>query len=480
MFERIQKILDEKCRIDRTRPLIVGVSGGADSLFLMDVLCKLGYPITVAHLDHGLRPSSREEMERIHVLASEYLIPFVYSSEDVRDYAERQSLSIEEAARNIRYRFLFEQAQAIGAQAVAVGHTANDQVETVLMHFLRGSGSSGLCGMDVCSLPNPWSAEIALIRPLLSTWRDEIQTALDQTDLQPTQDESNLDTQFYRNRLRLELIPFLDQLNPGVQKRILQTANILSADEIILDRLINEIWSDIVRNEEIYSIAIDRARFETQPLAIRRRLIRRMIASLRPGLRNIDFEVVERALKFAAVSTRSNLCDLAAGLRLELDGDLLWLAERDASLPFQDWPQLETSMPIRICPNEQILISNGWRLLSEIVAVDKSELEIIKSNQNLWKCWLNFEKSNSTLFLRCRQPGDRIQPLGMSGHSLKLSDYWINHQLPRRARPHWPLIATESEIAWIPGYTISNSFALDPGSKKSLLLSLIPKRQAES
>ena len=393
MFERIQKILEEKCRINLARPLVVGVSGGADSLFLMDVLFKLGYKITVAHLDHSLRPSSRNEMERIRQLTCEYLIPFHHASEDVRAYAERQSLSIEEAARNIRYRFLFDQAQTIGAQAVAVGHTANDQVETVLMHFLRGSGLSGLGGMDFFSLPNPWSTEIALIRPLLSTWRGEIQSTLDQTGLKPTQDESNQDLQFLRNRLRLELIPYLDQLNPGVQKRILQTADILSAEETIIDRLINEIWSDILRIEGLDSIAVDRTRFGTQPLAIRRRLIRRMIATIRPGLRDFDFEAVERALKFVTESTRSGLCDLAAGLRLELDGDLLWLAEWDASLPFQDWPQFETCTPIRIYPNEQILISNGWRLQSEIVGLDESELERIKSNHNHWKCWLNFEKS---------------------------------------------------------------------------------------
>jgi tRNA(Ile)-lysidine synthase len=242
MLEQIYLALENKCLINPDQAIVLGVSGGPDSLCMLESMHQLGYRLIVAHLDHALRPSSVSEREKIEQISERKGLPFIFQREDVASFAQKNRQSLEEAARTLRYRFLLQQAEKTGAQAVAVGHTADDQVETVLMHFLRGSGLSGLRGMDFRSLPNPWSTHIPLVRPLLGIWREEILAFLKQHDLEPNLDESNQDLRFYRNRLRNELIPRLDELNPGLRERIWQTAGIISADDEALDMVVDRIW----------------------------------------------------------------------------------------------------------------------------------------------------------------------------------------------------------------------------------------------
>ena len=246
VLEQFVSVLEEKCLLDPGLPVLAGVSGGPDSLCMLDVLRQLGYRLIVAHLDHSLRPDAAQEAEHLRQLVEGYGLPFVLERGDVQAYAASHRLSIEEAAREVRYRFLFEQAARHQAQAVAVGHTANDQVETVLMHLLRGSGLTGLRGMSYRSLPNPWSQTIPLVRPLLGAWREQILSHLEQNGLQPSLDASNLDTRFYRNRLRHELIPQLENLNPGVRQRLWQMADVLAEDEAVLEMMEQTAWESCI------------------------------------------------------------------------------------------------------------------------------------------------------------------------------------------------------------------------------------------
>jgi tRNA(Ile)-lysidine synthase len=353
VLEKLVSILVEKCQLDPGKPVLAGVSGGPDSLCMLYTLRQLGYPVIVAHLDHCMRPESGQEALKLHQLAESWGLGFLLGQDDVPNYAASLGLSLEEAARERRYRFLFAQAAQHQVQAVAVGHTADDQVETVLMHLLRGSGLTGLRGMSFRSLPNPWSDSIPLIRPLLGVWREEILTYAEQHNLQPSQDESNLDTRFYRNRLRHELIPELEQINPGVKRRLWQMADILSEDDDILAGVEQAAWKSCFLKQGSGYAAMDAAILRKQPLGIRRRLVRRAIGQLRPGLRDIDYLTVERAVHFLGTSTRSGKCDLAAGLRFELEGERLWLAAWEIDLPGADFPY--------ITAGEHLFLDATWR-----------------------------------------------------------------------------------------------------------------------
>jgi tRNA(Ile)-lysidine synthase len=244
MLEHLQEILRKKCQLHPSAPTLVGVSGGPDSLCLWDVLHRLGYPTIVAHYNHGLRPEAEEEAESVRQAAATAGVPFVFEQAKIAEIAERESLSLEEAARTARYSFLFSQAQRLGAQAVAVAHTADDQVETVLMHLLRGAGLSGLGGMSYRAIPNPWSQKIPLIRPLLDIWRPEVLVYCAEHALQPAYDATNLDQAYFRNRLRFDLIPSLEQYNPAARRLIWQT--VIRAGFWIIENAVVRAWKPAV------------------------------------------------------------------------------------------------------------------------------------------------------------------------------------------------------------------------------------------
>lgn len=472
MLEEIQSRLERNAGLNREQTLLVGVSGGPDSLCLLDILHQLGYPLVVAHLDHQLRPGSAGEAESIERIARSLGAPFVCRKLDVSRHAREQAQSIEEAARNLRYAFLFEEAERLEAQAVAVGHNADDQTETVLMHFLRGSGLAGLGGMDFRSLPNPWSASIPLVRPLLGVRRGQILEYLSRRGLEPVFDESNQDVRYYRNRLRHELVPFLESLNPGVSRRICQTAEILRADDQVLNALTQDLWESARLHQDSRAVALDLETLTAQPLALQRRLLRRAIAALRPGLRDIDFQTVERLLVFLEQPTRSRQADLAAGLRVEIDSGRLWLAFWRAELPGEGLPRLEPASPRPVAVPGETRLCPGWRLRCEVLSASPARIDQALRNPDPWQAWLNLDALELPLEVRPRQPGDRFQPLGMAGHSIKLSDYLINQQMPRRSRPDWPLVAAGGRIAWIPGYTINDRFAVHPEVTRLLHLKL--------
>ncbi len=174
LLDRIAMIMPSECQMEAGQLCLVGVSGGPDSICLLHTLHRLHYPIVAIHVNHALRQEADEEAQVVQAFVNRLAIEFIACRVDVRANAEQQSLAIEESARRLRYQCLFDEAEKTGAKAVLVAHNADDQVETLLLHLLRGSGLTGLRGMEYRTLPNPWSERIPLVRPLISTWRDEI------------------------------------------------------------------------------------------------------------------------------------------------------------------------------------------------------------------------------------------------------------------------------------------------------------------
>ena len=238
MLTDIQFNLRERCDLGISSKVILGVSGGPDSLCLLHLLWKLGMPVVVAHLDHQLRPESAEDAGFVAHFAAELGLPFSLGREDVQALADRGSVSIEEAARTARYSFLFAEAERLGAEAVAVAHTADDQIETILMHLLRGAGLAGLRGMSYRSLPTQWNNRIPLVRPLLGSWRSQVMAYLDSNHLVPLQDSSNQDVRFYRNAIRHRVLPFLEQGQPRLRERLWQMTKTLSDDYTIVEGVV--------------------------------------------------------------------------------------------------------------------------------------------------------------------------------------------------------------------------------------------------
>lgn len=472
MLKELLEHISHACRVSHDQPIILGVSGGPDSIFMLDVLHRAGYPLILAHLDHQLRPESLHEADYVKQIACQLNIPMVVESLDVGAYARTYKLSIEQAAREVRYEFLFRQANASGAQAVAVGHTADDQIETVLLHLLRGTGLAGLSGMKYRRLPNPWSQSIPLIRPILGIWRHQILEYLADKPYQPQQDVSNWDKTYMRNRIRHELIPFLESYNQQLRQNIFQMTNILNEDEQVLQKIARKAWDNCLLNQGKGYLQFDAGVLLREPLAIQRRLVREAFVVLLNDLTDIEFQHIDQVIQFIANPPRSSSSQLVAGLKISYEGDSIFIFDQRAELPVNQWPQLpgtgDRNLPI---PGEATL--NGqWIFHSRLFDLTPETLEIALSNQDKHIAWLDYDQIQLPLIMRCRQPGDRFRPLGMSGKSQKLSDYLINQKMTHRARNHWPLIASENEIIWIPGYSIAHSTQLTPHTKRVLFLQM--------
>jgi len=500
MLERISSVLSYKCLVAKDQPLLVSISGGPDSLCLLDILHRLDYRIIVAHYDHMLRENSSSEAEEVRKLSTEMGLTFILGQEDVKSFAEQNRLSLEEAARILRYKFLFQQAESYHAQAVAVGHTANDQVETLLMHLLRGAGLSGLSGMSHYSLPNTWSQSIPLVRPMLGVWRDEIQNYLNQRNLIPALDKSNLDTRFYRNRLRHVIIPYLENIQPHFSRKLWQTAEILREDSLVLEHLTNKAWEKCVLTEGPDYLALSPSCFQDLPLGLQRRLLRKGISKLHPGLRDVNYETIERGLTFINNPSICRRIDLVAGLYLlhekseilddaykvtgfiesnaRIENHLrlkerVWLATWGADLPNVEWPRLNSNAEIELTIPGETLLENEWRISTERLEGVERNFMAAWENQDPFQAYLDLDSLELPLFIRTRRPGDRLQLFGMEKGSVKVSDLMINYKIPHRAREGWPLIISGSEIAWVPGIRIAQGFQIKVTTKNILHLRIL-------
>jgi tRNA(Ile)-lysidine synthase len=473
MLDKIARLLQHEAKLDVKNLILVGVSGGPDSLCLLHALHTLGYNIIAAHVNHGLRPEADEEAQMVKQFAGGLGVEFISCKVDVLFYASEHKVSIEEAARTLRYRYLFTQAEKMGASAVLVGHNADDQAETILMHLLRGSGLAGLGGMDYRSVPNPWSENIPLIRPLLSTWREDILKYLAEHGLNPISDHSNLDTTFFRNRLRHELLPILEKYNPRIRENLHRVGQILRNDYTVLQQLTTEAWiTNLVRQGPGY-LAFHLANFCELSPSIQRYLLRKAIAYHLPGLQDVDFECIERGIGFLCDDKPYVQADLIAGLRIIKDGGLFWVAKSQADLPESDFPSVSACTELILKISSTLSLVNNWKL--QTVLVPDPELAMVQSfaNLDLFQAWLDAGELELPMVVRCRKAGDRIQPLGMNGHSMKVSDLMINLKLPKRARSTWPLVCSGEDILWIPGYRLSHLVRIKPNSRSIVHLALI-------
>lgn len=467
-IQKFFAILESKCAAKGERPIIVGVSGGPDSLTLLHLLSQTNFPIIVAHFDHGLRHESSEEVDFVRRTAELTDSPFHSERGDVHAHAEEHGLSIEESARKQRYSFLFSLAEEMGAEAVAVGHTADDQVETLMMHLLRGTGLAGLSGMPYRALPNQWSQSIPLIRPLLAFRREEILTYCKENGLEPIDDPSNLDRNFTRNRIRHDLLPVLQEYNPQVKELLLQSADLLYEDYKLVEALTSMAWRKILREIDQHKVAFDRQIFLRQPLALQRMLLRRVFQTFRPEARNLDYGAIERAVNLVLHKSQRKQ-DWLAGLYIVVEDNLIWMAEWGDELPVNG-PQLKTQNIQMLEIPGIVELDGGWRLETEELPLASSTKDL--HNTDPYEAWLDVQQLRKGLTLRTRKSGDRFRPLGMKKGSMKLSDFMINVKIPQRARDAWPLLSHDDEILWVPGYRTSHLFRVRESSRNAIHLCL--------
>lgn len=472
LSQKISQALNSFCQLEPQAVLLVGVSGGPDSLSLMHILHQMGLNLIPAHLDHCLRSESADEAKEVAQIAEALGMHCVHGKVDVAKAAKEQGQSVEEAARECRYRFLFEQAEQVKAQAVVVAHTADDQVETVLMHLLRGAGMGGLKGMTYREIFPQWSTVIPLIRPMLGVWRTEVINYCNEQGLAPLFDRSNLDQTYFRNRLRHDLLPKLETYNPRVRQVLWRMAEVLREDEELLIQLSQNAWQDCLSNVEAGLVTLSRERFLRLPLGLKRRVLRIGLDLLRPNLRDIGLETIDRAVEAVQLPPVSGRLDLIAHLDLVIEDDKFYIKEKDVDLPLDEWPQVPQGEVKSLAPDSGIELNNSWFMSARLI----ERSEYLQQEPNQLKdpnhAWLAADKLAFPLIIRGRKSGDRWQPFGMQGHSQKISEFFINEKIPEKARDGWPLVTQSETILWVAGIRPSHLYCLQGNEERVLSLRL--------
>ncbi|QYK51914.1 MAG: tRNA lysidine(34) synthetase TilS [Anaerolineales bacterium] len=437
-------------RLEPGRLLVLGFSGGPDSAATLHALHAAGWPLLAAHLDHGLRPESAGEAQAAAAVAAACGVGFASQRVDVAALAAANGQTIEEAAREARYVFLFGLAHEHGAQAVVVAHNADDQAETILMHLLRGAGPQGLQGMPDVWLPNPWSERVALVRPLLGSSRSDVLAYCEAHELAVLHDQSNEDQMFFRNKVRHELLPRMEQFAPGVKGRLVQTGELLAAEEVVLRATAEDAWRRSLAAAGPGYVGLQRSALQAEPLALQRRVLQRAARLLRLQGAELSFALVEQARD--ALHGEAGPYDWFDGLVILAEGERLWLAERSAQLPAL-WPQTPQDDQHLETP-AAVPLGKGW-----ILRLDESEARVGVA-ADVYETWLDAERTGGELTLRRPRPGDRM---ALAQGSQKLSDVFINAKLPQRARAAWPLLCKGDEVVWAPGLRLAHGYAAKAG-----------------
>ena len=428
LLETVHHTIQQHNLVPSGITILVAVSGGPDSLALLHALHSLGYRLHVATLDHMLRgEAGAEDVRFVQGVARALGVPVTAGQVDVPRLMREENLGLEVAARRARYDFLAGVARQLGTEHIAVAHNAGDQAETVLMHLLRGSGVPGLTGMAL-SGPVPGHPDRILIRPLLHVTRAEIEAYCSQHDLRPRRDPSNRDTGLLRNYIRWKTIPHLQTVNREIVRALNQLADILAVESDYIERdYERHVTPHVARTDE--RVTIDRARFRDLHPALQRRFIYN-------AARETRYAPIVAAVDVAQNGEVGSVAQLGGGLRLRVAYEHIVIEPEDAPLPPDEGVHLASDQIIPVTAPGITALPGGWTL-----HITPEPAPDARARLNL--------PSSAGLVLRTRRPGDRFAPLGMAGHTQKLSEWMINRKIPRHQRDHLPLLVLEGRIVAI-------------------------------
>lgn len=462
-YSPIETMLSTIRRLSMLKPgdkVLVAVSGGPDSVALLYALWslrdELGITLHAAHLNHSFRgKESDDDAEYVAQLAGNLGVPCTVEKIDVPEIQRTLRLSPEEAARLVRYEFLERVADEIGANRIAVGHTADDQVETVLLCILRGAGIDGLSGMP------PVRGRI--IRPLIETRRSVVEEYVERQGLHPRIDATNLLATYARNRIRLELLPLLRrEYNPEVDAAILRLSELATEDSAYLNMEAEETLARLKTSQNEQSLSLDvPGLLECRP-AIRRRVIRSAVSELRGGLADVGFVHVEDLLR---------LLDGGKDFRYELPGGIYVERARE-TLTLSSSKREE--LPIIYCYELCVPGKTEVPEIGVIIEVDLSQtpVEPMRPPDSL-EVVLDRDSIVGKLRVRSWEPGDRIRPFGLGG-SKKIQDIFMDKKIPRAARHRVPIMADDEKIVWIAGLALSDLVKVTDRTREFLVLRSMP------
>lgn len=427
--------------------VLVGFSGGPDSLCLLHILYRLkralGISLAAVHLNHMIRDEEAIRDERFSKEFAESInIPFYSKRVPVEDLAKEMRISTEEAGRIVRYGFFDEVCKLEGTNKIALAHNMNDQAETMIMRFFRGTGVSGLGGI------NP-IREDKYIRPVIGLSRDEIEEYCLNNSLNPVRDSTNEKSLYTRNRIRLELIPYImKNLNPNIIESLYKTSEIIREEDSYLNKTAKGYIKDLKFKD---GLLIEK--FNCLDLAVKRRIMRILINEIRGDIVGIEGIHIEECVLLILKGETGKRVNLPGDIQCVIEYDIFKI-ERETEKKYYNYP---------------LPLPGGINIKEIGISISTKILEKNNSNfrDNDFVKYFDYDKIKGELSVRNRRDGDYIYPKGMRGRK-KFKDILIDKKIPRDKRDDIPLIAIEGEIIWAIGFRDTNNYNIDERTKKIL------------
>ena len=447
--------------IEKGDGVVVGVSGGPDSVCLLHALCSLSEQLNIriyaVHINHMLRgEESIADQRYVEDLCEKLGIPLYVRTFDIKSIAAEKGISLEEAGREVRYREFEKVCKEVGADKIAVAHNRNDQAETVLMHIIRGAGTGGLKGMDF--------KRGNVIRPLLGIDRKDIEEYCRLHGLSPRTDSTNLESIYTRNKIRLDLIPYINtQFGIDIEDNLCRMSRLIRDEDEFIENEAACVFRESIRMERTGQIWLDIPKLMNSHPAILRRVLRMAVRKIKGDLKGIENVHIEAAADLCILGETGKLIHLPSDIRISKSYDTLKVfidSEKEKPRPF--------CIPVEV-PGITLVEDLEAALIAEITTNGGSfSYKNMGDNRSLIQ-YFDYNSLNDGIYIRNRRNGDVFKPFKSRG-TKKLKEYFIDSKIPRDARDKIPLIASGNEIVWIIGHKISDKFKVSENTKSILKL----------
>ncbi len=429
--------------------LLVGVSGGVDSIALLDAMAqisqKVGFTITVAHFNHMLRAGDSDEDEKfVMQVAKEYNLQVYTGSGDVKDYAEKNSISIEQSARSLRYAFFHRIAKHVKANYIATAHTADDSAETFFINLLRGSGLTGLRGIPAI---RPMNKGVVIIRPFIDKKKKTLVEYAHRRNLEWREDESNNLLQFTRNKVRNELIPYLeDKYSPAIVELINRTSRLIDGADRFISDYVDKVAQSVITDRRKDRFSVKTALFQTFDDFIQGEIIQLLISTFFKA-HTLPMAIIDRIIKLFEANTGA-VCEINKLLYAVKDRETVIFARRRQA----------SDELVQISKEGEFDFFGNKFILKEV------EKQDVRLGEDPFVEYLDYDLVPAIMYVRPWQEGDSFRPLGMAHGSQKVSDLLTNEKLSVIEKNDILLLTSKTEVIWVCGMRISESFKLRSGS----------------
>ncbi|MEW9122378.1 MAG: tRNA lysidine(34) synthetase TilS [Thermotaleaceae bacterium] len=454
MFGKFLQTIQNNYLLQWGQGIVIGVSGGPDSVALLHLLWRIrenyNLKLYVVHLNHQFRGEEAEkDANFVEQLCKKLDVPAYIFSENIEKYSKYRGLSFEEGGRERRYELFNEILLQNKAHKIAIAQNLDDQAETVLMRLFRGAGLAGLGGIHY--------QRDHIIRPLLDITRGEIEDYCCRHELQPRIDKTNFESIYTRNRIRLELLPYIEKhFNPGIKETLSRTAKLMQEDSAFMEQMAHQAFEKICEKKDA-ELILSIKNFEVHPLSIQKRILREAIRLFNRNLKNIEGKHIDQILDFINRGQVGTCIDLPKDLNLLKDYEGLVFRSKKSSIS-----KVFFEYPLKIGENTEIRELNAF-FSAELLS--NRQIPLFYDSQNTK--YFDLDKVREGMIIRTRKTGDVFSPLGLKG-TKKLKEFMIDEKISRGDRYQIPLVCDGNQVMWVVGYRISEKYKIDENTKRVL------------